>query len=63
MDSALSLVEQARKGDRDAFASLIRPVSNSLNAVAFRILPIDTDQAGASRAAHHSPFRVRVRGR
>lgn len=38
MDSALSLVEQARKGDRDAFASLVRPVSDSLFAVAFRIL-------------------------
>ena len=38
MDSALSLVEQARKGDRDAFASLVHPVSDSLYAVAFRIL-------------------------
>src|SRR5260221_1214924 len=32
------LVEQARKGDRDAFASLVRQVSDSLFAVAFRIL-------------------------
>jgi RNA polymerase sigma-70 factor (ECF subfamily) len=38
MDSAPSLVERARKGDRDAFASLIRPLSDSLYAVAFRIL-------------------------
>jgi RNA polymerase sigma-70 factor (ECF subfamily) len=32
------LVEQARKGDRDAFASLVHQVSGSLFAVAFRIL-------------------------
>lgn len=32
------LVEQARKGDRDAFASLVHQVSDSLFAVAFRIL-------------------------
>jgi RNA polymerase sigma factor (sigma-70 family) len=36
MDRAL--VEQARKGDRDAFASLVHQVSDSLFAVAFRIL-------------------------
>ena len=34
----LVLVEQARKGDRDAFASLVHQVSDSLFAVAFRIL-------------------------
>jgi RNA polymerase sigma-70 factor (ECF subfamily) len=32
------LVEQARKGDRDAFASLVHQVSDSLFSVAFRIL-------------------------
>jgi RNA polymerase sigma-70 factor, ECF subfamily len=32
------LVERARKGDRDAFASLVHQVSSSLFAVAFRIL-------------------------
>ena len=32
------LVEQARGGDRDAFASLVHQVSDSLFAVAFRIL-------------------------
>jgi len=32
------LVEQARKGDRDAFASLVHQVSDSLFAVAYRIL-------------------------
>ena len=32
------LVERARKGDRDAFASLVHQVSDSLFAVAFRIL-------------------------
>jgi RNA polymerase sigma-70 factor (ECF subfamily) len=32
------LVEQARKGDRDAFAGLVHQVSDSLFAVAFRIL-------------------------
>lgn len=32
------LVEQARTGDRDAFASLVHQVSDSLFAVAFRIL-------------------------
>lgn len=32
------LVEQARRGDRDAFASLVHQVSDSLFAVAFRIL-------------------------
>ena len=32
------LVEQARKGDRDAFASLVHQVSDSLFAIAFRIL-------------------------
>jgi len=32
------LVERARKGDRDAFASLVHQVSGSLFAVAFRIL-------------------------
>ncbi|MBI3745872.1 MAG: RNA polymerase sigma factor [Chloroflexi bacterium] len=32
------LVEQARSGDRDAFASLVHQVSGSLFAVAFRIL-------------------------
>jgi len=32
------LVEQARKGDRDAFASLVHQVSDTLFAVAFRIL-------------------------
>jgi RNA polymerase sigma-70 factor (ECF subfamily) len=32
------LVEQARIGDRDAFASLVHQVSDSLFAVAFRIL-------------------------
>jgi RNA polymerase sigma-70 factor, ECF subfamily len=36
MDRAL--VEQARTGDRDAFASLVHQVSDSLFAVAFRIL-------------------------
>ena len=32
------LVERARKGDRDAFASLVHQVSDRLYAVAFRIL-------------------------
>lgn len=32
------LVEQARNGDRDAFASLVHQVSDSLFAIAFRIL-------------------------
>lgn len=32
------LVERARRGDRDAFASLVHQVSDSLFAVAFRIL-------------------------
>jgi RNA polymerase sigma-70 factor (ECF subfamily) len=32
------LVEQASRGDRDAFASLVHQVSDSLFAVAFRIL-------------------------
>lgn len=32
------LVERARKGDRDAFASLVHQVSDSLFAVAYRIL-------------------------
>jgi RNA polymerase sigma-70 factor (ECF subfamily) len=32
------LVERARKGDRDAFASLVNQVSDSLFAVAYRIL-------------------------
>jgi RNA polymerase sigma-70 factor, ECF subfamily len=32
------LVEQARRGDRDAFAVLVHQVSDSLYAVAFRIL-------------------------
>ncbi len=32
------LVEQAREGDREAFASLVGQVSDSLYAVAFRIL-------------------------
>lgn len=32
------LVDQARKGDRDAFASLVHQVSDSLFAVAFRVL-------------------------
>jgi RNA polymerase sigma-70 factor (ECF subfamily) len=32
------LVERARTGDRDAFASLVHQVSDRLNAVAFRIL-------------------------
>jgi len=32
------LVEQARKGDRDAFAGLVHQVSDSLFAIAFRIL-------------------------
>lgn len=36
MDRAL--VERARKGDRDAFASLVHQVSDSLFAVAYRIL-------------------------
>jgi len=36
MDRAL--VEQARKGDRDAFASLVHQVSDQLFAIAFRIL-------------------------
>jgi RNA polymerase sigma-70 factor (ECF subfamily) len=38
MDPAPSLVEQARNGDRDAFASLVGPVSDSLFALAYRIL-------------------------
>src|SRR5919107_4511963 len=33
-----ALVEQARKGDREAFAVLVRQVSDSLYAVAYRIL-------------------------
>jgi RNA polymerase sigma-70 factor (ECF subfamily) len=32
------LVEHARRGDRDAFASLVHQVSDSLFAIAFRIL-------------------------
>jgi RNA polymerase sigma-70 factor (ECF subfamily) len=32
------LVDQARKGDRDAFASLVHQVSDSLFAIAFRVL-------------------------
>jgi RNA polymerase sigma-70 factor (ECF subfamily) len=32
------VVERARSGDRDAFASLVHQVSDSLFAVAFRIL-------------------------
>jgi hypothetical protein len=32
------LVERARSGDRDAFASLVHQVSDSLFAVAYRIL-------------------------
>jgi RNA polymerase sigma-70 factor (ECF subfamily) len=32
------LVERARKGDRDAFASLVHQVSDSLFAIAFRVL-------------------------
>ena len=32
------LVEQARGGDRDAFASLVHQVGDSLFAIAFRIL-------------------------
>jgi RNA polymerase sigma-70 factor, ECF subfamily len=38
------LVERARKGDRDAFASLVHQVSDALFAVAHRILR-DTDRA------------------
>ncbi|HEY8168550.1 MAG TPA: RNA polymerase sigma factor [Candidatus Limnocylindrales bacterium] len=38
------LVEQARQGDRDAFASLVHQVSDALFAVAHRILR-DTDLA------------------
>src|SRR5918996_2306511 len=33
-----ALVEQARRGDREAFAVLVHQVSDSLYAVAFRIL-------------------------
>jgi RNA polymerase sigma-70 factor, ECF subfamily len=32
------LVERARRGDRDAFASLVHPVSDRLYAIAFRML-------------------------
>lgn len=34
----LALVEQARRGDRDAFTMLVNQVSDSLYAVAYRIL-------------------------
>ena len=33
-----TLVARARRGDRDAFASLVHQVSDGLYAVAFRIL-------------------------
>jgi RNA polymerase sigma-70 factor (ECF subfamily) len=38
------LVEQARRGDRDAFASLVREATDGLYAIAFRMLR-DTDLA------------------